>query len=136
MPKPDEAPVKPEDGVLEKSAFLASVKVSPETLVVEGCKVRALTRQQFQEIKVLQSEQGFSKKSRAAFELAEDAAILSCGVVSPAMDFSEWMHLLKDADQAKIETIIAAIRELSGMIPVEQQIAKKALSEILDTSRS
>ena len=124
-----------EEQVAAKQQFLEALAVSPETREVEGATVRALTAETYQAVKTIAGRATFETKGdfdarRAAAELAEQAAILAYGVVSPQMTLPEWQHVLKTANAAKIAVLVATIKEMSGLTQAEVDFAKKVAEQM------
>ena len=134
-PEPKPGPQAEEQVVLDKAAFKASFD-DEEVEVLHGCRIGPVSRADYAQIQrlpvtVMQAKKGTDARE-VEFKLATEACWLAFGVREPVMDWREWRTLLdRKGGAGKLGDLVTRVQELSGVTPMEVELAKKALPGIL-----
>ncbi len=133
-----------QEAASDDAAFLAFLQVDDAPVPVEGCEgclIRAIPDAEYQQVRAYGQRAAYDAKGSdeermAAKTMAERAALLAFGVAAPKKSMKEWLHLLGRAQTTKVELLLGAIRERSGIEDQEAALVKKALEAILPTQKS
>lgn len=113
-----------------RAALLEYLGEALPTEEVCGVIVRALDDEGYHRMKVLRQNavSGAKPDDRVImFNVGEDVALLTVGVIDPVMKFEEWMIHVSKAGRKKVAPIIEAIRRLSDIDPFEVEMVKSVL---------
>lgn len=120
---------------LSKADLKAHLAVSPETRLVEGCRVQALSGARYHEYQALlaQGLRGLPpEKAQQKAAESDMAGLLAVGVVEPRLEFAEWQKLVRDGDFGKLQRIVDTIREVSDLVDPAIAFAKNAFEQMFD----
>lgn len=122
-------------------AFLSADDTPVPVEGVEGCMIRAIPDAEYQEVRAFEQRAAYDAKGSpeermAAKVNAKRAALLAHGVVTPKKTVKEWLFLLSKAQAGKVDVILDAIKERSGIEDEEALLTKKALALMQDTMQN
>jgi len=125
------------DAVLSKQELLDLMAAPRETRVVDGLKLRGLSGEEYEALKVMrisgaQAAVDSGDDTQEAFQAAETVAWLQLGVIEPELSETEWRNVISNLPAGRIDGWVTVIRELSGIETMEVQLAKKVLGRMPD----
>ena len=125
--------------VLSKVALLKRSLEPRPTEVVDGLRLRGLTRAEYQRMSAERVEGALEKGERgiADAQMRSDIAWLMAGVVEPQLTRAEWMQVLAGSGPndglpaGQVDAWVSKIKELSGIEDMEVALTKKLLAQNL-----